>query len=534
MSDETGKAGTKSEQESQGWTAFAGAQRIRDWLFVLAPTVSMIGVLALLVIELRDETVLVEPVSVHATLSNDDVKGERLAARLAAAVSEIRDKADSEKAKRGIASRLETIDLAIPSSNMSLGSVVGLLRRYLGYKQTRISSELSSTPAGLIIDLWANTEPSRYARVVDTSSDMSTLVDQAAVHIMRWVDPYTLAAYDYDHSGPTEALQSIKYCVEHCAQSDRPWIYNLWGNYLVQLDPLNLDQSVSHYRRAVALDRSFDVAYTSWGDALAASGLCGQAIEKYRMALSLRPDDGYTLVARADCLEILGRDAEAEREYRQAERVIPNLALRHYAAFLRSRGRYEEADDTYRSWAEIEPLQYEVYVDWALNESLNREYERAIELLKNAAELEPNRPEAYVQWGDILLAMNAGDYAGHFYALALTLDAESSRAYRGLGSLASMQSQWPTAVENFKRALELAPRDEGTLLAWGDALRRRRSFDDAAHFYRAAQSRNPNEVVIRQRIQSVRSRTRSAEGQVGLPQGDTESAVPVSVNDKPL
>ena len=66
--------------------------------------------------------------------------------------------------------------------------------------------------------------------------------------------------------------------------------YNLLGRIAEQSD--DLDAATDYYQAALRWRPEFPLALVNWGHALAASSQYEQAIERYRAALAIDPDDG--------------------------------------------------------------------------------------------------------------------------------------------------------------------------------------------------------------------------------------------------
>jgi DNA-binding winged helix-turn-helix (wHTH) protein/tetratricopeptide (TPR) repeat protein len=82
----------------------------------------------------------------------------------------------------------------------------------------------------------------------------------------------------------------------------------------------------------------------------------------------------------------------AEREYRRALELNPNLILAHqrYASYLTFMGRFEEALRHYETALEIDPLSLQSNMNVGSTYYLRGEYDRAVEHLKKTLELDPN------------------------------------------------------------------------------------------------------------------------------------------------
>jgi tetratricopeptide (TPR) repeat protein len=110
-------------------------------------------------------------------------------------------------------------------------------------------------------------------------------------------------------------------------------------------DPSHLDDAVSYYQRALAVDPSFPGAQFGLGTVLTKQGRAEDAIPHYRAALAAWPDYEEARYNFGQALAALGRQQEAVEQYREALRLRPGDGdvLKALAGALLALGRVEEA-----------------------------------------------------------------------------------------------------------------------------------------------------------------------------------------------
>jgi len=162
-----------------------------------------------------------------------------------------------------------------------------------------------------------------------------------------------------------------------------------------------------------------------------------EAVDYSRRAIRWRP--AYTMghVNLAETLALMGRDAEAEWQFRIATGLSPLSTRAHngYGKFLLERGRLEDA---------------------------RNEYERSV-----AAD---STTEAYNQLGQIYLTWQDLPRAEKSFRNALRMDAFNGDAHSGLGHVLEATGHPEEALHEYEKRLELDPTDVATKAA-ADRLR---------------------------------------------------------------
>jgi adenylate cyclase len=151
----------------------------------------------------------------------------------------------------------------------------------------------------------------------------------------------------------------------------------------------SLKKSIELYKKAIALDDSFAMAYAGLGYTLMMARRYDEAISKMEKALELEPNSADVIYTYANILIYTGRGEEAISFFKNAIRLNPkppNVYLRHLAVALRDTGRYEEAITQLKKAIEWEPRDIMSYIVIASTYSMaGREKEAreaAVEVLK--------------------------------------------------------------------------------------------------------------------------------------------------------
>ena len=114
------------------------------------------------------------------------------------------------------------------------------------------------------------------------------------------------------------------------------------------------------FRHALAVTKNNVVARIMLGDYLAHADKLDEAIENYREALAIAPNDTFAANVRCTLGPVLdraGHPAEAEKEFREALRIDPNFFLAHYDLGIHFvlLGRREEAIEQFTIARRLKP-----------------------------------------------------------------------------------------------------------------------------------------------------------------------------------
>ena len=130
--------------------------------------------------------------------------------------------------------------------------------------------------------------------------------------------------------------------------------------------------------------------------------------------------------------------ADAEREYKRAIELNPNLALAHrwYAAYLRLMGRHDQAIAEISRARDLDPLSPGVNATVGYVLSSARQYDQATTALKKTIDLDPKYPYAHLFLGHTYAAQGkyAEAVAAYTWTIALGLDTPGTQIYLGAAS----------------------------------------------------------------------------------------------------
>ena len=203
--------------------------------------------------------------------------------------------------------------------------------------------------------------------------------------------------------------------------------------------------------------------HNEWGLALSALGRTAEAVEQYRIAAELQPDDPHAYLNWAEAEAKLGDAAAAAEKYRKAAKL------------------YEKA-------AASTPQDARTYSGWGVALSHLGDFTAACEQLSRAADLVPDDPEMYNAWGSVLQRWGHAKEAAERFARAAELEPNHPYADFNCGLALTARRSYAEAAEHFKRAAERTPEGlrAATYHAWGVALCGQRRYSAAIGLFQKA------------------------------------------------
>jgi tetratricopeptide (TPR) repeat protein len=230
------------------------------------------------------------------------------------------------------------------------------------------------------------------------------------------------------------------------------------------------------FEHSLSVNPESDFAHGNLAQVLASAGENEAALEHFREAVRLRPDDAQNRLNLGSLLGQQGQVDEAMQQLEEAVRLDPQYAFARatLASALASTGRLP----------------------------------RAIEELREATRLDPNFAPAFFQLGHLL--EQSEDLAGaeSAYRESLRLDPALNSARLYLGSLYSRLGRMPTAVETLREAVSFDPSEAEAQAELGRALLLSNRPGEAVPFLEEALRLRPDLNYLRPMLESARRAAR--------------------------
>ncbi|CAG4941419.1 unnamed protein product [Colias eurytheme] len=203
----------------------------------------------------------------------------------------------------------------------------------------------------------------------------------------------------------------------------------------------------SIFASGLKVNRNNAKLYNNVGHALEAEGRYGEALEFFKTAVNVQPDDVGAHINVGRTFNHLGRYQEAEDAYVQAKSLLPKA----------------KPGESYQ--ARIAPNHLNVFLNLANLISKNAtRLEEADMLYRQAISMRADYTQAYINRGDILIKLNRTKEAQEVYERALLYDSGNPDIYYNLGVVLLEQGKASQALAYLDKALELEPEHEQALL----------------------------------------------------------------------
>jgi len=247
------------------------------------------------------------------------------------------------------------------------------------------------------------------------------------------------------------------------------------------------DEAKSAYRRAIVLDPKLAAAHLNLGLVLL-DGEPAAAVEPFRRAAELMPEQARPRFLLALALERTGKLASAIEEYQAAERLDAKQYEIRFAlarALLRA-NRATEAEAEFREALALRGDAAPARLGLAESLRVQKKLEAAAAEFAAYLLLQPQDRESRLQRASVLTDL------GHYEQALEDLDrsdaeaAASVESYKLRAEIRLQQKQWAQAGEVLQKALELAPRDAELHARLGRVWLEKRDFPAAERELRQA------------------------------------------------
>ena len=240
--------------------------------------------------------------------------------------------------------------------------------------------------------------------------------------------------------------------------------------------------------------------YKLLGQARHGQGELSQALEAYRKAISLNPQE---LEARVWCGQILAGQEQwqdAIAYYRQALQQDPQRWEVYHllGEALEASGDIDCAIAAYQKAIELDrnqpPFIYKQLGDLLQKQ---KQYEEAITAYQKAIELKPDNPAFYNVLGGACLNAGRANEAIAAYQKFAELKGDNPGAYKKLGDVLKKQGRLQEAITAYQKAIELNPQNYSLYQSLGDTLLQDNRNEEALEAYRKALgSRRQKKVLL--------------------------------------
>ena len=265
-------------------------------------------------------------------------------------------------------------------------------------------------------------------------------------------------------------------------QSVRAYEYYLRGRQLFhQRRPETLDAAEDMYRRAIALDPDYALAYTGLADCSAfrffehAGGdeALAQAEAASSRALKLDPELAEAHASRGLTLMYQRRFDEASREFERAMELDPNLyeAPWYYGRALQAEGKLDRAVELYEKAAELRVDDYQALIFAAVaysglgrREKAADAYRRGLAAAERTIALNPGDSRAMYLGANALQRLGDSQRAEEWARRAVQTDPSHPLLLYNVACFHATAGRPGLALDHLERAMELGMRNRDWLM----------------------------------------------------------------------
>ena len=235
----------------------------------------------------------------------------------------------------------------------------------------------------------------------------------------------------------------------------------------------------------------FPQAHEELGNALLAQNNPDKAIESFRTAIELNPENPSALIKLGKIYSALGRKEEAEESYKAALALDPIQEQLATATQLFARGEVEEAEKLCREVlkkkpddvnglvllasiaskmeqkedaivlleraVELKPKFARAWADLAESYSEIEDYGKALDAVQRVIQLQPDLPFGFMIRGSILGKMHDHEGAINSYGDALKIEPDHMGSNMGLGNVLKTVGRYEESVAAYKKCVEIQP-----------------------------------------------------------------------------
>ncbi|MBV8582129.1 MAG: tetratricopeptide repeat protein [Candidatus Eremiobacteraeota bacterium] len=244
-------------------------------------------------------------------------------------------------------------------------------------------------------------------------------------------------------------------------------------------------------KRALTFNKDDKNAYIAYGQVLASEGKYDEARQQFDGAAKLDAKDVRPLLLEAQTYMQQNAVALAAGLYDRAVAIDPTN-VEALVGKARLAAAQHNVKDSIATYEQIYKLQTDpndkvavidqeavVYANEKMDSDADSTFKRAISEF-------PNVLSAHTAYGDYLISKNDKAGAEREFTAGVGPNRDQIDALARLGQLYAGQSQYPKAIDQFRRVAELAPNDPRSHLLLGATYSANRQFDKAGAEFKAS------------------------------------------------
>jgi len=276
---------------------------------------------------------------------------------------------------------------------------------------------------------------------------------------------------------------------------------------VVALQAGDASSALAFIRKAIEVQPRNAAFHGNLGQVYLELSQVAEAHDAFRKASRLDPGNPHFAVSAANCLALQGRLAEAERQLRRVTQTHPGFAFAwlNLGNAIQEQGRAEEAIEPYRRSLQLEPGSPDALN--SLGRSLHslERFAEAEQAYRQSLSLQPDSIVARCNLASVLIDRGRFEEAESVCRPAARIDdPRAGELSMMLGSALAHQGRFTAALDAFRRAADLGPRDPRAQWAYGFAVHATGNPDQGIARMEAALALDPDAISIRGALSAVR------------------------------
>jgi tetratricopeptide (TPR) repeat protein len=238
-----------------------------------------------------------------------------------------------------------------------------------------------------------------------------------------------------------------------------------------------IEKAKTQCEHALAITPQLAEGHTCLGNVFVSTGHYEDAVQQFQRSLDLDHNNDETLRSLADAYQKLGKASAAEDAYRKSVSLRPNYwgVYSAFGWFYSNQARYTDAAEMFKKAVQLAPLYYYGYSNLGAMYLQLGQYQEAVEVLKRSIALRPTL-EAYDNLGTVYFYLRRYPESAESLQQALAIDPKDWENWGNLGdTLFQIPARRADAMNAYRKAIELAkprlevnPNDASTLAFTAD------------------------------------------------------------------
>lgn len=437
--------------------------------------IAVIIVFPILVGQFRRDQVIIEPIAVPETLSNEGLTPNVAANRIWDGLSDVAAAAKTSKEKLAAIPDARQVQFSFPDSGFSIESLVFHVRKLFNAYETRIAGEFVCSDAkcerdGMRLRLRVIRDD---VKLVDMppigNMDERAYFRDAAAGVLAELDPFTALAATADTQPLKATILARRLIRSH--HKDAKWAHNLIGT--IRVDQGDYKAAVEEFRAALDLDADFKPSLANLGNALGRSGDKDGARQEFERLRSIDAHNVMAAEGLADLASAAGDRDGAIKELMNAADWDP-LSPRYYAKAGKielDAGHQKEGEELMTRALEIDPGYLPAFAFLAAQHLAKNDYESAEKLYRDAADYAPDDADAQMSEGRILAVLHRCEDAIPRFQRAVTLAPQVVDYRRQLADCQATLGKPDQALETINAAIAIEPTNADLYMIQANSLR---------------------------------------------------------------